>query len=64
MLVSSGAMDESSDKLSAGRAPSIAAALTAVGFRLTGTFAQRLDFRHRSGEPVQIVSDPEPDEDW
>lgn len=39
--------------------PSITAALTAAGFRLTGTFAHSLNFRHRSGEPVQIVFDPE-----
>jgi len=37
---------------------SIADALTAAGFRLTGTFAHSLNFRHRSGEPVQIVVDP------
>jgi hypothetical protein len=34
-------------------------ALTAAGLRLTGTFAHSLDFRHSSGEPVQIVFDPE-----
>ena len=33
-------------------------ALRAAGFRLTGTFAHSLNFRHRSGEPVQIVVDP------
>ena len=33
-------------------------ALTAAGFRLTGTFAHSLNFRHPSGEPVQIVVDP------
>ena len=34
-------------------------ALAAAGLRLTGTFAHSLNFRHSSGEPVQIVFDPE-----
>lgn len=34
-------------------------ALTSGGFRLTGTFAHSMNFRHSSGEPVQIVFDPE-----
>jgi hypothetical protein len=34
-------------------------ALTGAGLRLTGTFAHSLNFRHPSGEPVQIVLDPE-----
>ena len=34
-------------------------ALTGAGLRLTGTFAHSLNFRHSSGEPVQIVFDPE-----
>lgn len=34
-------------------------ALTAAGLRLTGTFSHSLNFRHPSGEPVQIVVDPE-----
>jgi len=34
-------------------------ALTGAGFEMTGTFAHSLNFRHRSGEPVQIVLDPE-----
>ena len=34
-------------------------ALAAAGVRLTGTFAHSLNFRHSSGEPVQIVFDPE-----
>ena len=34
-------------------------ALAAAGLRLTGTFAHSLNFRHASGEPVQIVTDPE-----
>jgi hypothetical protein len=34
-------------------------ALTSAGLRLTGTFAHSLNFRHPSGEPVQIVVDPE-----
>ena len=37
----------------------IAEALTGAGLRLTGTFAHSLNFRHPSGEPVQIVIDPE-----
>jgi hypothetical protein len=32
-------------------------ALTAAGLRLTGEFAHSLNFRHASGEPVQIVVD-------
>lgn len=32
-------------------------ALTAAGLRHTGTFAHSLNFRHPSGEPVQIVVD-------
>jgi hypothetical protein len=40
-------------------APSaITETLTAAGFRLTGTFAHSLNFRHPSGEPVQVVVDP------
>jgi hypothetical protein len=34
-------------------------ALTGAGLDMTGTFAHSLSFRHRSGEPVQIVLDPE-----
>ena len=37
---------------------SIIDALTAAGLRLTGTFAHSLNFRHPSGEPVQLVFDP------
>ena len=37
----------------------IVEALTGAGLRLTGTFAHSLNFRHPSGEPVQIVLDPE-----
>jgi hypothetical protein len=37
---------------------SIREAFTSAGLRLTGTFAHSLNFRHRSGEPVQIVFDP------
>lgn len=36
----------------------IVEALTATGLRLTGTFSHSLNFRHPSGEPVQIVVDP------
>ena len=38
---------------------SLIEALTGAGLRLTGTFAHSLNFRHPSGEPVQIVFDPE-----
>jgi hypothetical protein len=34
-------------------------ALTGAGLRLTGTFAHSLNFRHPSGEPVQIIFDAE-----
>jgi hypothetical protein len=34
-------------------------ALTGAGLRLTGTFAHSANFRHASGEPVQIVFDRE-----
>jgi len=34
-------------------------ALTGAGLRLTGTFPHSVNFRHPSGEPVQIVLDPE-----
>jgi hypothetical protein len=34
-------------------------AFTAAGLRHTGTFAHSINFRHASGEPVQIVFDPE-----
>jgi hypothetical protein len=33
-------------------------ALVAAGFELRGEFAHSVNFRHRSGEPLQIVSDP------
>ena len=36
----------------------IVEALTGAGLRLTGTFNHSLNFRHSSGEPVQIVVDP------
>lgn len=38
---------------------SVTEALAGAGLRLTGTFAHSLNFRHPSGEPVQIVFDPE-----
>jgi hypothetical protein len=38
---------------------SIIEALTGAGLRLTGTFAHSLNFRHPSGEPVQIIFDAE-----
>ena len=34
-------------------------ALTAAGLSHTGTFAHSINFRHRSGEPIQIVLDSE-----
>jgi hypothetical protein len=37
---------------------SIIDTLVAAGLRLTGTFAHSLNFRHRSGEPVQLIFDP------
>lgn len=37
----------------------IRAVLVAAGFALTGEFAHSLNFRHRSGEPVQVVLDSE-----
>ncbi len=37
----------------------IVGALAGAGLVLTGTFPHSLNFRHRSGEPVQIVIDPE-----
>lgn len=33
-------------------------ALTGAGFLLRGEFAHSINFRHRSGEPVQVVFDP------
>jgi hypothetical protein len=33
-------------------------ALTAAGFTLRGEFAHSVNFRHASGEPVQLVFDP------
>jgi hypothetical protein len=36
----------------------ITGALAGAGLRLTGAFAHSLNFRHASGEPVQIVLDP------
>lgn len=36
----------------------VRSALTAAGLSLTGTFAHSMNFRHPSGEPVQIVFDP------
>lgn len=34
-------------------------ALVKAGLRVTGTFAHSIHFRHSSGEPVQIVFDPQ-----
>jgi hypothetical protein len=39
--------------------PAIIDALTTAGLRLTGSFAHSLNFRHPSGEPIQVVFDPE-----
>lgn len=33
--------------------------LTGAGFQLRGTFAHSINFRHSSGEPVQLIFDPE-----
>lgn len=38
---------------------SVREALAGAGLRHTGTFAHSVNFRHPSGEPVQIVFDPE-----
>lgn len=38
---------------------SITEALGAAGLRRTGTFAHSMNFSHPTGEPVQIVMDPE-----
>jgi hypothetical protein len=38
---------------------SILEAFATAGWRLTGAFAHSLNFRHRSGEPVQLVFDPD-----
>lgn len=37
----------------------VVGALTAAGLRHAGTFSHSLNFRHASGEPVQVVFDPE-----
>jgi hypothetical protein len=37
----------------------ISDALASAGLQVTGTFAHSMNFRHPSGEPVQIVIDPE-----
>lgn len=36
----------------------IAAALQQAGYRLVGTHAHSINFRHHSGEPVQLAIDP------
>jgi hypothetical protein len=36
----------------------IARALADAGFRLTGTYRHSVNFRHSTGEPVQLVFDP------
>jgi len=38
--------------------PALTKALEAHGFLLKGEFAHSVNFRHRAGEPVQIVIDP------
>ena len=40
----------------------IVRALTGSGLRHTGTFAHSMNFRHASGEPVQIIFDAEFDD--
>ena len=37
----------------------VGAALIKAGFRLVGEFAHSANFRHSSGEPVQLAFDPE-----
>jgi hypothetical protein len=37
----------------------IITALTEAGFRLVGEFSHSANFRHRSGEPVQLAFDPQ-----
>ncbi len=37
----------------------VVGALTAAGFTLRGAFVHSVNFRHCSGEPVQLVFDPE-----
>lgn len=44
--------------LSSGRAH-VVAALQGAGFRKTGEFPHSINFRHPSGEPVQVAFDPE-----
>lgn len=38
---------------------SVVRALSAAGFALRGEFSHSMNFRHRSGEPLQLVFDPE-----
>jgi hypothetical protein len=38
---------------------SIVAALSVAGLRVTGSFPHSVNFRHSSGEPVQIIFDPQ-----
>jgi hypothetical protein len=38
--------------------PRLMEALATAGLRLTGTFPHSMNFRHPSGEPVQIIVDP------
>jgi hypothetical protein len=44
--------------LAAGRGQAVAA-LESAGFRKTGEFEHSVNFRHASGEPVQLAFDPE-----
>lgn len=37
----------------------VTAALTTAGFRVVGEFEHSVNFRHTSGEPVQLAFDPE-----
>jgi hypothetical protein len=43
---------------STARREDLIAALAAAGFTLTGEFPHSLNFRHASGEPVQLAQDP------
>lgn len=37
--------------------PGVGAVLSAAGFELTGSFEHSMNFKHRSGEPVQVAFD-------
>ncbi len=43
----------------ASRGPDLLAGMTAAGFELRGEYAHSVNFRHASGEPVQLAFDPQ-----